>query len=197
VQAGLDDARDDLHAASQTRRRRNGKRDLCRFDSGLARDPFRDRIGRQRSPLEDQHAPLPILAVPELREQLLLDARLRAQRTGSHGEKAFRVDRPAGVLRRHAALGGMVGPHLDARPRLLTDRQRHVIELAESAHAQLREQPSGREATGHVNARIEHARAAGERRYGEAHLLRVRRSGIGQHPRALVHSQILRHRRPL
>ena len=98
---------------------------------------------------------LGVLRVAELPEQLPLHARFRAQRARTHREESLRVDRPAGVLRRHAGLGRMVGPHLHAGPRLAADRERRERDVPEAAHAQLGERRSRGEAAGHVDAGVD------------------------------------------
>ena len=66
----------------------------------------------------------------------------------------------------------MIGPHLHAGPRLAADRERHEVEVAEPAHAQLGQQPAGRESTGHGDAGIEDAGPTRQRVRAEAQLLR-------------------------
>ena len=56
----------------------------------LRRNPCGHIVGRKRASFEHQHAARGVLGVTELGEQLLLDARLRAQRARPHREETLR-----------------------------------------------------------------------------------------------------------
>ena len=189
VEARLDDARHHLHAARQARRRRHGKGEPRRLDARLRRHPVRHVVGRQRAGFEHEHAVRPVLGVPEALVQLLFDPRLGAQRARPHREVALGGDGPAGVLRRHAALGGMVGPDLKAGPRFPGDGERRQLGVAHAAHAQLGEKQTGGQAAGDVHARVEHAGAAVQRVRAHAQEIGVRDGIIHERPGALVQVQ--------
>src|SRR6266545_3769463 len=137
-----------------------------------------------------EHPTRGVLGVGELREEFALDARFGAQRTRSHGEIPLGVDRPSRVLRGHAGYCRVVGPHVDARPRVAADGQRGVRNVPETAQAQLRQRQARGEASRHGDAGVHDARATGERVHGNAELRRARDAPIGQRPRALVHAQV-------
>ena len=84
----------------------------------------------------------------------------------------------------------MVGPHVDAGPRVSADRERRELDVSEAAHAQLRQRKARSEAAWHVDAGIHHARAARERLDRNSQLVRTRDVLVRQRVRAIVHSKV-------
>ena len=83
----------------------------------------------------------------------------------------------------------MVGPDLDAGPRLAADCQRHERDVPESAHADLGERSSRGQAAWRLDADIQHARSTGERVYARTQLGRVLRDPVAEGPRPIVHPE--------
>ena len=190
MQAGLGDARGDLHGAGEAGGRRRGTRQLMAGNAGLAAHPLGHRVARQGSGFQNEHAARSAFRVSESGEELRFDARRRAQRSGSHREVSRRVDRPPGVLRCHAADGRMIGPDLDAGPRLAADRDRGGGDMTEAAHAQLGQRETRGESSGGGDPCIEDARAARERVNGDTQFGGPGGHLIGQPPCPFVHSKI-------
>ena len=84
----------------------------------------------------------------------------------------------------------MIRPDLDALQRLVADGQRHEVDVAQAAHAQLGEQPAGGESAGDVHSGIDNSRPAWQRVDINPQLARPRRGGINERPRAFVHSEV-------
>jgi hypothetical protein len=90
----------------------------------------------------------------------------------------------------------MIRPDLNALQRLVADGQRHEVDVAQAAHAQLGEQPAGAEPAGDVHSGIHDSRPAWQRVDINPQLARPRRGGVNERPCAFVHSES-RHRRTL
>ncbi len=149
-----------------------------------------DVIVWKRPPLEHQHAARRILAVAKLSKQLLLHARLCAKRPRSHREETLGIDRPTGVLRRHARVGRMIGPDLDAGPRFTINRERRQRDVTEAAHAELGQDAARSEAARHVDTGVDDARTAREGGRRDPQLARARGAPIGELPGPLVHAEV-------
>src|SRR5881396_3618823 len=190
VEPGLEDARGDLHAAGEARRRRHHEGELPRLETPcLLGHPGGYIVRRRGARFEHQHAAPRGLGVAELREQLLLDARVGAQRPRAHCEVFPDLDRPAGVLGRHAAYRGMVGPDAYPRPVIVADHHGGVVDVPQPAHADLRQRESGGVPSRRLDARVDHPRAAGQRAQRDPQRFSVRRHAVGDLQRATVQVQ--------
>src|SRR5262249_34298776 len=172
---------------------RDRERDRLGRNGRLRGDPCRDVVGGQRAPLEDEHAARALLTVTELVEQLALDARLRAERTGTHREETLDRNRPSGILRGHAGFGRVIGPDDHARPDAAADRQRAEVDVPEPPEAKLRQHAPGTKTSRRLDAGINYSRAARKLVHLQAQFLRALDASICESPRALVHTEV-RHR---
>jgi hypothetical protein len=98
VEAGLEDAGGDLHAPCETCRRCHDEGELMWIEPRLGGHPGRDLVGGDHPGLEHEHAMLGLFGIRELLEQVLLHARVSAQRARSHREELAHRHSPAGIL---------------------------------------------------------------------------------------------------
>ena len=190
MQAGLEDTRDDLHAAGEARRGRDREGQSRRAATpALPRHPCGDFVGRQRAAFEHEHAARRVLRVAEFREQLLLHARLRAQRPRAHREESSGLIAQPAYCEAMQQTRRVIGPD---RARRATARRRSCsgreLDVPEPAHAQLGQRTARRaKPPGTVDAGVDHARAARQSVHGDPQLRRTLDQAIGERPCALVH----------
>ena len=99
------------------------------------------------------------------------------------------IAQPA-YLRRHARVGRMIGPYLDARPFLATDCQLRERHLPQAAHAEFCQQLPSFETPHRHDAGIDDPCTTCEHLDAQAKLGGTPDADIRQGPRTLVHSQI-------
>ena len=189
VQAGLQDAGRDLRATGQARGGGDDEGQLGGGEVGLPGDVLDHGVGRQVAALQHQHAAGRLLRVVQLLEQLLLDPRVGPERARSHREVLVHLDRPAGVLGRHAGNGGMVGGHLHAGPVLSAQVKRGVLDLPKASHADLAHQQARVEAAVHRHPGVDHGGAGGEGLARDAQAGGILDHGVRDLAGAFIHRQ--------
>ncbi len=161
------DARGHLNAAGQAGGRSEQQRQLRSRHAGPLGHVVAHLLRRSVTRLEAQHRALRALVDVEIVVEVLSPDQRPARSTG-HREVTFRVQAPAGVLRREAGQRRTIGDDRQPGKPAALQHERCEGHPTQASHADLRELSSRFETAGNAAAAVDQPRAAWQRGHRDA-----------------------------